>query len=75
VKRLGQSEVIELLEKSDEPLTRTEIANKLDARPTFISKVLKKLCDNGEVRCRKISYTLARKRYGSLRSLKVYFVK
>ena len=72
---MGQEEVIELLKKNKEPLTRTEIADKLNARPTFISKVLRKLCDNGEVSCKKIKYTIARKKYGSLRSLKVYFLK
>ncbi len=72
---MGQEQVVKLLEKCGEPLTRTEIADKLDARPTFISKILKKLCDNGEVGCRKIRYNIARKKYGSLRSLKVYFLK
>ncbi len=48
---MGQGEIIKVLEESDIPLSRSQIAEELDYNPIVVSKLLVKLMKANEVKC------------------------
>ena len=48
---LGQIDVINVLEKADKPMSRTQIAKELDDSPITISNVIKVLLKHEEIKC------------------------
>jgi len=72
---MGQAEVIDILEKIGEPLSRTEIASLLGENPVKISECIRKLIHNGDVDCIEIGRKEARKKYNSKRRLRIYKIK
>ncbi len=51
VKKIGQKDVLKVLEKSDKPLNRTQIAKELNDDPRTISKVIRVLLKHKEINC------------------------
>ncbi len=51
VKKLGQDEIIICLKKHKEPISRRQIAEELDCAVTKVSHLLKKMLNNGGVKC------------------------
>lgn len=70
---MGQSDIIELLEKSDRPLSRSEIAQQLNSAPSKISVLLKSLIDWNEIMFEEIDKELALKKYNCKKRMKLYF--
>lgn len=70
---MGQSDIIELLEKSDRPLSRSEIAQELNSAPSNISVLLKTLLDWNEIMFEEIDKELALKKYNCKKRMKLYF--
>lgn len=48
---MGQGEVLKVLEESDIPLSRSQIAERLDYSPEVVNKLLVKLMKANEVKC------------------------
>lgn len=72
---MGQQEVIEVLEKSETPLSRREIAEKIKAHPNLVSLHLRKLLLHGEVKCKEVGRKKANTIYKSKRRLRVYYLE
>lgn len=70
-----QEEILNLLLKSKKPLSRTEIAIKLNARPEKVTNRLTPLVKTGEVLCIEIDRKDALILYGSKRTLRLYYCK
>lgn len=71
---MGQGEIIELLEKENKPLSRTEIAVKLDTSPIKVSIRIAKLLKHNEIKCIEIPRDLALKMYKCRKRMRVYYV-
>lgn len=72
---MGQAEVIDLLEKIGEPLSRTEIASLLGENPLKISECIRKLLLIGDIDSIEIDRKIAMKKYNSKRRLRIYKIK
>jgi Mn-dependent DtxR family transcriptional regulator len=71
---MSQEEVINVLKESEQPLSRTEIANKIQKDPCLVSHALQKLIKHKEVMVIDIDRTVASKNYNSRRRIRLYFV-
>jgi DNA-binding transcriptional ArsR family regulator len=74
---MSASEIIDLLEKEKKPLSRREIAEKIDATPCRVSHHLKKLVIHKEVQVLEISRFDAKiyfKNNAPSRRMRLYFV-
>ena len=71
---MGQGDVIEFLRKQKEPLSRREIAEKMNECDTKISAILRKLCEYEEVHSIEIDRLEAMIKYNSKRGLKVFYI-
>ena len=73
---MSQQEIMELLEKEKRPLSRREIAEKLESDPNKISELLRKLLCSNSINCTEIDRHEAKRLYkdsAPLRKLKLYF--
>jgi len=75
VKKIGQSEVIKLLEKASEPLSVGQIATMLDDDQKKISNDLNKMIQYKEVKYKEITKEIALKKYNCKRRMRLYFTK
>ncbi len=48
---MGQAEILEVLEKNKKPMSRTQIAKEIKKDPIPVSKSIRKLLKNNEVKC------------------------
>ena len=71
---MAQQEVIELLEKNKEPLSRTEIANKLGMDKLRVSHSLQRLEKAREVKVIEINRQQAMERYNCKRRMRLYYI-
>jgi len=69
---MGQSDIIELLEGSDKPLSRSEIAIQLNESPQKISFLLNKLIKWNEIVFEEIDRLTAREKYNCKRRMNLY---
>jgi Mn-dependent DtxR family transcriptional regulator len=74
IKKEMQQKIIEVLQKSKEPLGRSEIAKKLKVRPETVTDRLTKLVKNNEVECYEIDRTQAMIRFGAKRRMRLYWI-
>lgn len=72
---MGQSEIIRLLEKEEEPLSVGLIALKLKDDPKKISKRLNKMLKFGEVDFIEIDRKVAMEKYNCKKRMRVWFIK
>lgn len=75
---MGQQEIIELLEKQTEPLSRSQICNFLGEPGSKISHIINKLLEQGEVKSIEIDRNKAKEIFGDdapCRKLKMYFIE
>jgi len=72
---MGQQEVIEILKKEGIPLSRTEIADKLDWHKTKASMVLRRILNDpfSEIKAKRIDRKKALKIYGSPRTMQLFY--
>ena len=61
---MGQGEVLEVLEKYKEPISRKEIAEELDCDPVKVSKALALLLTSGDIKCIELDRYQTAKRLG-----------
>lgn len=77
---MGQLEVYQILERSDKPMSRSEIAIKGNMDPIVVSKALKKLVKSKEVsymeldRIKVKDYCLERNINRVKQRMKIYFI-
>lgn len=78
---MGQQEILEILKKSNVPLTVKEIAERIRVKYNYssfdinaIGKTIKKLEKYSEVQSISIPRQVALKFYGCKRSMKMYYV-
>ena len=72
---MGQHEVIQVLIKSNRPMSRTEIAIILNERPVKISFQLKRLLYNKEIHFLELNRIKAWQIYKCKRRMRLYFIK
>lgn len=71
---MSQIEIIEVLEKSNVPLSASEICEKLQQRQVKISALLKKLIKHGDVEYIELDRRLSMKFYKCKRKLRLYYI-
>ena len=74
--RMAQSEILELLEKAESPLSRKEISDILGINLSGISIALKKLLGHHEIQAIEINRNEAKKIYkdkAPCRRMNIYF--
>lgn len=71
---MGQREVLNLLEKSKEPLSISEISKKINEHPNKISKHLSQMLKYSEVCFIEIDRLLAMEKYNCKRRMRLWFV-
>jgi len=71
---VSQSEVIDVLQKANKPLSRTEIAMLLNQEATKISFLLKKLLRGGDIKVVEINRKQAIKNYNCKRRMRIYYI-
>jgi len=71
---MSQSEIINLLEKEDKPLSVGEIAILLDDNQKKISRCLASMLKYHEVACIEIDRLLAMEKYHCKRRMRLWFV-
>ncbi len=71
---MGQAEVMELLEKMKEPLSRTDIANILKENTITVSHALQRLISYNEVKVIEISGEQALVKYKCKKRMRLYYV-
>lgn len=71
---MGQQEVIEILQKAKKPLSRTEIAERLNETAIKISILIRRMLKYGEVKCIEINRKQALKYYNCKRRMRIYYV-
>ena len=72
--KIGQSEIIDLLEKEIEPVSLGEIAKILQQKPQKVSEDIRKLIKFKEVKYKEIDKTVALKKYHCKRRMRIYYV-
>jgi len=70
---MGQQEVLDFLEKQEEPLTSGEIAFMMKENPNKINMLLKKLIHSGDINYIEVNKDFAYKRCGAKRRIKLYY--
>lgn len=76
---MGQSEIIQVLEKAKKPLSRKEIAialqeDALKIEAIKVSMLLKKMLKYSEIKCIEIDRSQAIKHYNCKRRMRLYYV-
>lgn len=61
---MGQSEVLEVIKKHEKPISRREIAEKLDYDPVKVSHLINKLLKGKEIKCIEVDRFQASKMLG-----------
>lgn len=73
---MGQSEIIEVLNNSEKPLSGKELAKLVgQSFQGAVSIILKKLLDQKEIKCIELDRLQAMKLYGSKRKLRLYYIR
>ena len=75
--KIGQEEVLELLEKEKKPLGRSQIAEILQIDACVASKIIKHLLNHNEIKCIEIDRIKAQKIFKDktiCRRLRLYYV-
>ena len=75
--KMSQSDILDVLEKANKPLSRAEISSILNERPEKVSMTLNKLIEHNEIKFKEINRIQVKFLYGSnapSRRLRVYFV-
>lgn len=72
---MGQQEVIQYLEKQEEPVCSRKIAEDLDYSSPRIAQTLKQLIKSKEILFIEVDHISARKKYGLKRRCREYYVK
>jgi predicted Zn-ribbon and HTH transcriptional regulator len=70
---MGQSEIIEVLQKSGKPLTANEIAKALDETIQKVLKNMKRLIKYKEVICIEIDKDKSYEKFNSKHKMKLYY--
>ncbi len=73
---MGQSEVLEVIEGSEKPLSRSQIAEALDCDPISISHLIKVLLKHYEIKCIELDRKKAAKMLGRKpkRRMRFYYI-
>jgi len=71
---MSQEEVLSILEKSDKPLARIDIAKLLNKNPVIISHAITQLIKFHEINFIEIDRIEAMKLYKCKRTMKLYYV-
>lgn len=71
-KKMGQEDIITLLEKNPEALSLSEIADKSNCRKDNVSKILRSLIKAGDVIFEEIDKELALEKYNCKKPLRLY---
>lgn len=72
---MGGQEIIEVLERAKKPLTRTEIAKRINKRLDYTSGKLAKLLKSNEIKCLELPREEAKKIVpGINRRMRMYYV-
>lgn len=71
---MGQQKVIDILEKAEKPLSRSEIAKLLDERNEKVSLWIKKMLRYNEIKCMEINRVQAKKHYNCKRRMRIYYI-
>lgn len=61
---MGQGEVFQLLEESKKPLSRSQIAEKLEIDAEKVSKILNRMLKCGDIKCIELDRFEAQKLIG-----------
>lgn len=69
-----QAEIINLLEKSNVPLSADEIAKTLEVSCVHILRGLKKMLEYNEIECIELDKMIAYKFYKCKRKMRLYYV-
>lgn len=72
---MSQSEILELLEKTDEPLSLGEIAKILGVNPKKLPAQIKKMLKYNEIKFKEIDRFLAMEKYNCKRRMRIYYVE
>lgn len=73
---MSQDEVLNVLDKSKKPLTRSQIAQELNKEPTIISREIRMLLKFKEIKCIEIDRFMAGKFLGkdcAFRRMRLYY--
>lgn len=76
--KISQQEVIELLEKEEKPLSRGQIAEKLDQDPIKVSHRINKLLKHNEISCVELDRNEVRKLLPKMRvfrRMRFYYIE
>lgn len=71
---MGQSEILELLEKAKKPMSRGQIAEALKMDKARVSHSISKLLKYREIKCNEIDCEEAMKFYGCHRRMRIYYL-
>jgi len=66
--------VIDILQKADKPLSRTEIARQLSEGMEKVSLQIKKMLKYNEIKCIEINRIQALEFYGCKRRMRLYYL-
>lgn len=73
--KMGQGDVLEILEKQMKPLSVPEIAEIMDhTNPKKVFTLIKKLLESNDISCLEIPRQLAMKMYKCKRRMRLYYV-
>ena len=72
---MGQQEVMEFLERSNEKLTSGQIAERMNEQPSKINHILFLLCKWGDIQYMEVDRHEAQKLCGTKRRCKVYYIR
>lgn len=74
---MGQGEVLKILERSKQPLSRTQIADKLGKAPVIVSKIINRMLKFKDIECVELNRHEAAKLLGwktPIRRVRFYYV-
>jgi predicted transcriptional regulator len=70
-----QSEILELLEQQEEPLSLGQMAELLGENPKKLSRAIKKMLKYNEIEYEEVNRIVAMKVYNCKRRMRIYYVK
>lgn len=71
---MGQSEILDILEREKKPLSRTQIAKFLHQDVTLVSRVIARMIKNESVKIVEISREQAKVMFNCRRRMRMYYV-
>jgi hypothetical protein len=74
INKCMQEEIINILKKEKRPMSRSEIALKINQNPLNVSRAIKKLIKFKEINYKEISKDEAYIKYRSKRKLRIFYV-